>query len=79
MSVFVWLVLGAVFVCIAIGSIMAVLMCMDPSEQEEYDKMMQEHKERKSHSSHSTTYLASSHRESQPPVPGPDFEEESKE
>ena len=41
-SVFVWLILGGLFISIAIGSIVAVLMCMDTSGQQEYEKLMRE-------------------------------------
>ena len=39
MSVFVWLILGGLFVAIAAGSIAAVVMCMDSEGQREYEKL----------------------------------------
>lgn len=39
MSVFVWLILGGMFVAIAIGSIASVIMCMDSEGQKEYEKL----------------------------------------
>ena len=38
-SVFVWLILGGLFVAIAAGSIAAVIMCMDSDGQREYEKL----------------------------------------